>query len=46
MLFIAAAIGNDRENLQRIYGDSYMDISDLTQLPMKLTNVVKKHIKV
>jgi len=46
MLFIAAAIGNDRENLQRIYGDSYMDISDLTQLPMKLTGVVKRHIRV
>ena len=46
MLFIAAAIGDDRENLQRIYGNSYLDISDLRQLPVKLTQMVKRHIKV
>ena len=46
LLFIAAAIGDDRESLQRIYGDSYLDISDLSQLPMKLTQVVKRHIQV
>lgn len=46
ILFIAAAIGNDKENIERIYGDSYLDITDLTQLPIKLTNVVKRHIRV
>lgn len=46
LLFVAAAIGDDRESLQRIYGDSYMDISDLRQLPLRLTQVVKKHIRV
>ena len=46
LLFIAAAIGDDRENLQRIYDKSYMDISDLSQLPVKLTQVVKRHIQV
>jgi hypothetical protein len=46
LLFIAAAIGDDRENLQRIYRDSYLDISDLSQLPMKLTQVVKRHIQI
>jgi len=46
LLFIAAAIGDDRENLQRIYGDSYLDISDLSQLPMKLTQMVKRHIQI
>jgi hypothetical protein len=46
LLFIAAAIGNDRENLRRIYGDAYLDISDLTQLPVKLTGVVKRHVRV
>ncbi|MDR3313878.1 MAG: nitric oxide reductase activation protein NorD [Oscillospiraceae bacterium] len=46
VLFIAASIGDDRESLQRIYGDSYMDITDLTQLPVKLTQVVKRHIRV
>ena len=46
LLFIAAAIGDDRENLQRIYGESYLDISDMSQLPIKLTQVVKRHIQV
>jgi len=46
ILFVATSIGDDRENLRRIYGDSYMDITDLTQLPVKLTNVVKRHIRV
>ena len=46
ILFIAAAIGNDKQNIERIYGDSFLDISDLTQLPTKLTNVVKRHIRV
>lgn len=46
ILFIAAAIGNDKQNIERIYGDSFLDISDLNQLPTKLTNVVKRHIRV
>ena len=44
ILFVAAAIGDDKENIQRIYGDSFLDITDLNQLPVKLTAVVKKHI--
>ena len=46
VLLIAAAIGSDKENIERIYGDSYLDITDLTQLPVKLTNIVKRHIRV
>ena len=46
IIFVAAAIGNDKENIERIYGDSFLDISDLNQLPTKLTNVVKRHIRV
>lgn len=46
ILFVAAAIGNDKQNIERIYGDSFLDISDLNQLPTKLTNVVKRHIRV
>jgi len=45
ILFIAASIGDDREPLQRIYGDSYMDITDLSRLPVQLTEVVKRHIR-
>jgi hypothetical protein len=45
ILFIAASIGDDRESLQRIYGDAYMDITDLSRLPIQLTEVVKRHIR-
>lgn len=46
ILFVAAAIGDDKQNIERIYGDSFMDISDLNQLPVKLTSVVKRHVRV
>ena len=46
ILFVAAAIGSDKERIERIYGDSFMDITDLNKLPMALTNVVKRHIRV
>ena len=46
ILFVAAAIGSDKENIKRIYGDSFLDITDLNQLPTKLTSVVKRHIRV
>lgn len=45
ILFVAAAIGDDKANIERIYGDSYLDITDLNQLPIKLTTIVKRHIK-
>lgn len=44
--FIAAAIGDDRDSIERIYGDAYMDITDLNKLPVALTNVVKRFIRV
>lgn len=46
ILFVAAAIGDDKQNIERIYGDSFLDISDLSKLPMKLTSVVKRHVRV
>lgn len=46
ILFVAAAIGDDKEAIQRIYGDSFLDITDLNQLPVKLTAVLKRHIRV
>lgn len=46
IIFVAAAIGNDKQNIERIYGDSFLDITDLNQLPTKLTNVVKRHVRV
>ncbi len=46
ILFIAAAIGSDKDEIERIYGDAFMDITDLNTLPGKLTGVIKKHIRI
>jgi len=46
ILLVAAAIGNDKPNIERIYGDSFLDITDLTKLPQKLTQVVKRHMRI
>ena len=46
ILFVAAAIGDDKPSIERIYGDSFLDITDLAQLPSKLTAVVKRHIHI
>ena len=46
ILFVAAAIGDDKENIERIYGDSFLDITNLNQLPVKLTQVVKRFLRV
>lgn len=43
--FVAAAIGDDKDNMERIYGDAFLDISDLHTLPVTLTNVVKRFIR-
>jgi len=45
ILFVAAAIGDDKQNIERIYGDSFLDITDLNQLPAKLTAVIKRFMK-
>ena len=45
VIFVAAAIGSDRSTIEDIYGDSYLDISDLQKLPVTLTQLVKRHIK-
>ncbi|MBQ7898405.1 MAG: VWA domain-containing protein [Bacteroidales bacterium] len=45
ILFIAAAIGEDKVNIERIYGDSFLDITDLNQLPVKLTAVIKRFMR-
>lgn len=41
---IACAIGDDKDNIKAIYGDSFMDISDLARLPKTLVDIVKKRI--
>ncbi len=41
---LACAIGDDKENIAAIYGDSFIDISDLSRLPKTLVSIVKKRI--
>lgn len=41
----AAAIGDDKDTIQRIYGDSYLDISELNNLPMNLSKLITKFLK-
>ena len=45
ILFVAAAIGDDKENIERIYGDAFLDISDLTKLPFLLVKKIEKELK-
>ena len=40
----AAAIGDDRPSIERIYGDGYLDISDLNNLPVMLTSLIARHL--
>lgn len=42
---IAAAIGDDKDVIKEIYGeDRFMDISDLTKLPLAIVNKIKKYL--
>ena len=41
---IACAIGDDKNNIRTIYGDGFIDISDLKTLPKTLVSIVKKRI--
>jgi nitric oxide reductase activation protein len=42
----SAAIGDDKENVERIYKDGFLDITDLQLLPMNLTRLISRYIKV
>lgn len=41
----AAAIGDDKANIKRIYGDSFLDISNLSKLPQNLGRLLIHYIK-
>jgi cobalamin biosynthesis protein CobT len=41
----AAAIGEDKENIERIYGDGFLDVSKLDDLPSNLTRLIADRIK-
>lgn len=37
-------IGDDRANIERIYGAGYLDITDLNQLPVMLTQLIARNL--
>lgn len=41
----AAAIGDDKENIKRIYQDGFLDITKLEDLPKNMTLLVKQYLK-
>lgn len=45
ILMFAAAIGDDKPNIQRIYQDGFLDITDLHKLPANLTRLISQYIK-
>ena len=34
-----------KRNIERIYGDAFLDITDLTKLPVKLAGIIKRFIR-
>ena len=44
-ILFAAAIGDDKENIRRIYKDGFLDITKLEELPKNMAQLVKQHLK-
>ena len=44
MEILGAAIGSDRDVIAKIYGDGFLDITDLSRMPKMLTSLVKKRL--
>ena len=45
LTIFAAAIGNDKKNIHRIYKEGFLDISDLSKLPKLMVGLIKKYIR-
>lgn len=41
----AAAIGSDKPNIQRIYGDGFLDITNPDRLPVNLGRLIIQKVK-
>ena len=41
---VAAAIGDDKAQIEEIYQEGFLDISDLSRLPKLMTNLVKRRM--
>lgn len=44
VILFAAAIGDDKENIRRIYKDGFLDITKLEELP-NMAQLVRRHLK-
>lgn len=44
VITFAAAIGEDKEQIKRIYQDGFLDITNLENLPKNMTLLVKQHL--
>ena len=42
--FIAAAMDEDKDAIQNIYGSAYLDVTDLDKMPKKLVNALAKYL--
>ena len=41
----AAAIGDDREVIKNIYGDGFLNISNLKRLPVQMLKLIERYMK-
>ena len=41
----AAAIGDDKPNIERIYKEGFLDITDINKLPMYMTKLIVNYLK-
>nr|WP_325254085.1 hypothetical protein [uncultured Oscillibacter sp.] len=45
VVFLAAAIGQDKDAICEIYGqERFIDIGDLRQLPMRLVQIISRYL--
>lgn len=44
VITFAAAIGDDRDVIEKIYGDGFLNISDLKKLPTNIVRLVERYI--
>lgn len=45
ILTFAAAIGDDKDNIRRCYGEGFLDVTDIPALPSMIYNIVKAKVK-
>lgn len=45
IVLLAAAIGDDKEVIKGIYGDGFLNISDLDKLPTEMLKQIKKYLR-